>query len=258
MIDLEETVPLMIQLDEKYHVLMTKPGGWYKIHGLEKIVFSSGEFKFNDVLNEFDPQRQEGLLQLSDESMEEKNANIYSMIKSLGLSADEVTPFHNLLHQYAPMIVESKSLRIEESYPPWCDRVYEVLDAAIEAPEHTILITGNKNSGKSKLSEFALDYLYERGREVCLLDLDLGKGRGLPGTVNLYAHSKDADETITYWVGEYTPLNYYKLYVESVRKLVQTFRAKYFNHVLLVNTMGYLTGFGEILMKEVYDIIDPT
>lgn len=46
--------------------------------------------------------------------------------------------------------------------------------------------------------------------------------------------------------------------MESVKKIIEIFRAKYFTHVLLVNTMGYLTGFGEMIMKQIYEIVDPT
>lgn len=115
------------------------------------------------------------------------------MLKSLGLKTDIIKQYDKLLDVCAPLIIESESLKVEESYPPWGNKVYEVLGAAIEAKEYSLLVAGNKNSGKSTLCEFALNHLYENGREVCLLDIDLGKGRGLPATINLYVHSKDSD-----------------------------------------------------------------
>ena len=39
-------------------------------------------------------------------------------------------------------------------------------------------------------------------------------------------------------------MNYHQLYIESIKKIVSIYRSKFFNHALLVNTMGYLTGFG--------------
>lgn len=256
-INLKSDSPLTIPLDEMYSLIATKPGLCYKFEGILEIAFASGEFRINGVLNDFNPAQKNGLLELA-QTHEESTANVYSMVKSLGLNVGLIEPYNEILQSCAPMIVHCRDLVMEETHPPWSDKIFELLDSAVEAKEISILIAGNKNSGKSTLSEFALNYLYGCGREVCLLDLDLGKGRGLPGTVNLYIHSKDAEEeTITYWVGEYTPLNYHKLYIESVKKLVAIFKSRYFNHALLVNTMGYLTGFGEIVMKEIYDIIDP-
>lgn len=49
--EVEEEVPLVIQLDEHYYLILSKPGMWYKLQGVERIVFAAGEFKFNDVLN---------------------------------------------------------------------------------------------------------------------------------------------------------------------------------------------------------------
>jgi polynucleotide 5'-kinase involved in rRNA processing len=48
-----------------------------------------------------------------------------------------------------------------------------------------ILITGNKNTGKSTLCNFMVDQLASK-QSVCLIDLDIGKGRGLPGSISLY------------------------------------------------------------------------
>lgn len=109
-----------------------------------------------------------------------------------------------------------------------------------------MLTVGIKNSGKSTLCRYLLNRCRSLGREVCLLDCDPGKGFHLPGTVNLacYDSTGQTVESVCYWTGEYSPLNYTQLYLESIDRLVRLHREKYFGSALVVNTMGYLMGLG--------------
>ena len=144
-------------------------------------------------------------------------------------------------------------------YPCWPDKITNVINRASKDPsKRKILISGSKNTGKSTLSTYIQTHFITKSKPVCLLDLDIGKGRGLPATINLYRYNGSSTTTSTYWVGEYTPLNFCDLYLQSVMKVMEEYNTLYFNDVLIVNTMGYLTGLGELVMIELNRIIQPS
>jgi hypothetical protein len=46
--------------------------------------------------------------------------------------------------------------------------------------------------------------------------------------------------------------------VAGIRKLYEIYREKYFSKKLVINTMGYLSGVGEMVIYEIYHLINPS
>lgn len=44
----------------------------------------------------------------------------------------------------------------------------------------------------------------------------------------------------------------------AINKLYQIYREKYFSKKLVINTMGYLSGVGEMIIYEIYHLINPS
>lgn len=57
------------------------------------------------------------------------------------------------------------------------------------------------------------------------------------------------------WVGEFSPLNQLQTYLQAVRCLYAHYRQQLFRYKLVVNTMGYTTGVGELLLYELFHIV---
>jgi hypothetical protein len=122
------------------------------------------------------------------------------------------------------------------------------------------MMVGIKNSGKSTLCKYFLNRCFSLHKDVCLLDCDPGKGFHLPATVSLTCYDSVGKivDSVCYWTGEHSPLNYTQLYLSSIDKLVRYHRENYFGSALVINTMGYLTGLGEIILYELFNIVQPT
>ena len=53
-------------------------------------------------------------------------------------------------------------------------------------------------------------------------------------------------------------LNNVQVYLQAVRYLYhEVYRKYYYGSSMVVNTMGYLTGLGELLVYEIYRIVSP-
>ena len=120
------------------------------------------------------------------------------------------------------------------------------------------MLMGLKNSGKSYFCEYLLNYVKEKKGNLCLIDSDLGKNRLLSGCVSLTIVTDGEEENQNLWIGETTPLNNINGYIQALKYFHRLYKEKYFTHSLIINTMGYLTGIGEILFYEIFDIIKPT
>ena len=103
---------------------------------------------------------------------------------------------------------------------------------------------GPENSGKSTLCEYLFNLSKVSSKGFCILDVDIGKNRKISGTVSLSIFKNGKEESISLWVGEFTPWNNMKGYFEAIRYLFEVYQDKYFTCGLVVNTMGYLSGIG--------------
>lgn len=106
--------------------------------------------------------------------------------------------------------------------------------------------------------EYLLNCAADKHQELCVLDLDIGRNRLWPGSVSLESISKTGHrDTFSIWVGEFTPVNSIPVYLRAIEQLLAMHRNSCFTANLVVNTMGYLTGVGELILYEIYSVIRP-
>lgn len=113
------------------------------------------------------------------------------------------------------------------------------------------MILGKKNTGKSTLAEYLKNI---NPTQVCILDCDIGRSLTVSGCVSLITET----ENVNLWVGEFTPFNCINNYVNAIETLYQLYREKYFSKKLIINTMGYLSGLGEMIIYEIYNLVNPS
>lgn len=90
------------------------------------------------------------------------------------------------------------------------------------------------------------------------MDIDIGKNIKFPGCVTLaIVDSKQGRKGLSLWIGEYTPLNNISDYMKAIKELFEYYKQNYYTYGLVVNTMGYLTGVGELLIYEAFNIVKP-
>ena len=103
------------------------------------------------------------------------------------------------------------------------------------------MVIGSKNTGKSTLCEHLLK---SKPDYYVILDCDIGKNSCLEGSVSLI----DSSFSKKIWIGEFTPLNNLQTYLRAIKYLYGYYREAFFSRKLLINTMGYTTGLGELLI----------
>lgn len=124
--------------------------------------------------------------------------------------------------------------------------------------EKTTMLIGMKNTGKSMFCQYLLNRAERSKSGICILDLDMGRNMTFPACVSLTALEPGGrTKKISLWIGEYSPLNSIPNYVKAMSELFGYYKQKYFTSGLIVNTMGYLTGIGELAVYEAYNIIKP-
>jgi polynucleotide 5'-kinase involved in rRNA processing len=144
------------------------------------------------------------------------------------------------------LLVSKENLILTETSAP-----FQNLDEKMLNSNNSLLILGKKNSGKSTLSEYLKNIKPE---SFCILDCDIGRSLSISGCVSLLSSS----DHINLWIGEFTPFNCIEKYVAGIRKLYEIYREKYFSKKLVINTMGYLSGVGEMVIYEIYHLINPS
>lgn len=120
-----------------------------------------------------------------------------------------------------------------------------------------VIVIGLKNSGKSYLCEYLKEEAEKIGHDICILDCDIGRNRGIPGCVSLSSQSKGSNFIRNIWVGEFSPLNEVPNFLKALRYLLSIYEEHYFTHTLILNTMGYLTAMGELLFYELFQLVKP-
>ena len=131
----------------------------------------------------------------------------------------------------------------------------------------SILLFGDKGSGKSKLSHYILNSFISDKRKVSYLDIDLMNPIDLPGIITYYSidmpiltnKSCEIDvkskEKYMRFIGETLPNHYIDLFLKSLRNLYEKIKEN--DNILIINTQGYLKEIGEILLYDIIRIIRP-
>ncbi|XP_003743852.1 polynucleotide 5'-hydroxyl-kinase grc3 [Galendromus occidentalis] len=161
------------------------------------------------------------------------------------------------------------------------DVVASVSKVAAREPVR-IVLGGSRNSGKSSLIRALCNrFLLERIRNdssdserttcaILVLDLDPGQTEFTPpGCVSLVevtetlmgppsSHQVRPEKSFLVGGGS-TPGAHPDMYVRSVELLMQHLHdSNCANYILLVNTMGWLNGIGELLFGSILNVVEPT
>ncbi|XP_058457593.1 polynucleotide 5'-hydroxyl-kinase NOL9 [Malaya genurostris] len=134
-----------------------------------------------------------------------------------------------------------------------------------------ILVMGGKTSGKSTLCQTLINKSIASFKKVVLIDLDIGQPiQHVPESISVTVVNRPLLGVATFdpiapekcWLfGSLDVVSSPIFYVQNVRRLVrycQEHKAELANIPWIVNTMGYVTGFGEELMAAVIRMLNPT
>ncbi|KAI5957096.1 GRC3 [Candida jiufengensis] len=174
----------------------------------------------------------------------------------------------NLFRNYTFEIV------IKESEDESCglyipDTWSKMFKSIANSPLNSLMVIGHKNTGKSTFSKCFMDYLLlHRKRPVVLMDLDPGQSEySSPYCMSLSIHyeasfcedlSKD-DKTELYY-GFTSPMESPSRFLNIVQRLFDTYSSTYLHkgYVLIINTPGWIKGYGKELLVKISNIINPS
>lgn len=134
-----------------------------------------------------------------------------------------------------------------------------------------VVVMGGKGAGKSTLCQYLVNRNVGAFKKVLLIDLDIGQPiQHIPETISVTVVNKpllgvasfDPIAPVKSWLfGSLDVVSSPIFYIQNVRALIQFCRdhkADYGNIPWIINTMGYVTGFGEELMAAVLRMLSPT
>ncbi|XP_072282034.1 polynucleotide 5'-hydroxyl-kinase NOL9 [Pyxicephalus adspersus] len=142
----------------------------------------------------------------------------------------------------------------------------KLVDACLE--EHdgcpVILICGPQNVGKSTFNRYLINQLLNHISNVGYLECDLGQSEFTPpGCISLlnitkpvlgppYTHQRDAQKMV--YFGEPSCEQEIERFLESVKYVITCYKRE---QPLIVNTMGWVKGFGLLLLIDLIHLLSP-
>lgn len=187
---------------------------------------------------------------------------------------DELTEYERLFKTYSFEVVLRDrgciGISIEKL---WLNQIQLLIaDLNEDLVPKIIMIIGNKNSGKSTLSKTLLNSLIlENQNAVSYLDLDPGQSEfSIPYCLSLTNHTKPIigmnipkaskdEDSISHYYGFTTPQSQPSQYVSIIKALFQEYERTFKprgNH-LIINTPGWIKGYGKELLHELTAFINP-
>jgi len=136
-----------------------------------------------------------------------------------------------------------------------------------------IICTGPKNSGKSTFNRYLVNRLLSKfpGQELIYLDLDPGQTEFTPPSfLSLtritspifgppFTHDFSNLQILKQvYFGELSPGNCSHEYLSAAKSLVTFYMAEHADAILVVNTMGWVSGRGLQILGDLYRMIQPT
>ncbi|CAN3376703.1 hypothetical protein DIURU_000521 [Diutina rugosa] len=129
-----------------------------------------------------------------------------------------------------------------------------------------VCIVGGKNSGKSTFAKaLSNQVLLQYSREVCYLETDPGQSEGIPpyclGLLHvsqpLLGMLEERVTDTTAYFGYSSPAHHPKLYLQIIRQLLDYYQKHHATqrHPLIINTPGWIKGFGKELLRQICDMI---
>lgn len=147
----------------------------------------------------------------------------------------------------------------------WYDLAHHIFSTDDNAK---ILVCGGKGVGKSTFNRFLLNSQVQT-LPVIYVDLDVGQPEfGLPGTVSAsmidepvfgpaYTHTHTTFLHMKF-IRHIDVMKNTALYLNTVKDLINTLRKEYDDYPWIINTMGFVKGFGDGLNIAVIKIAKPT
>ncbi|KFB44387.1 hypothetical protein ZHAS_00012331 [Anopheles sinensis] len=162
-----------------------------------------------------------------------------------------------------PDVTKVRSVPLFEKNPEW--------DKVQLRQSSRLMVVGGKDAGKSTLCQYLVNrYIRQFGR-IVLLDLDIGQPLvHLPETISAsvltepilgvgcFANVQPPVQCLLF--GSVNVVSSPVLYVKNVQQLVEhcDANAELKDVPWIVNTMGYVTGFGDELMAAIIQLVQPT
>lgn len=153
----------------------------------------------------------------------------------------------------------------------WSDELKTIKHQTINLHDpQTIMVIGNKNSGKSTFSKSIINELVQTSN-ISFLDLDPGQSEFSPpycltlSTVNSEIFGMNIidfenDENFIQYFGYTTPLSQPQLYLIIITKLINKYLSIHKpkgNH-LIINTPGWIKGYGKELLMKITEMVNPS
>ncbi|XP_065829994.1 polynucleotide 5'-hydroxyl-kinase NOL9-like isoform X2 [Oscarella lobularis] len=224
--------------------------------------------------------------------IEECQSSIFDFFKSLGTEKfsdvfqvrsqsdrdAEVNSWHSLTKFRLVQDPENDLLSVLSIPLTWEQAVQRLLMDALQAKLSSshrapiVLICGNRNSGKSTYSRYAVNIFLNKFSEVAFLDTDVGQSEfTAPGFVSLNvvkdpifgpAFCHQQEPVISHFFGDVTPKRRPGFYLDCVESCIRYFETttttKHSFVPLIVNCHGWVRGLGELLFNDLLRIVKPT
>uniref|UniRef100_A0A182WAE5 Polynucleotide 5'-hydroxyl-kinase NOL9 n=1 Tax=Anopheles minimus TaxID=112268 RepID=A0A182WAE5_9DIPT len=180
------------------------------------------------------------------------------------LTLDQTSPYSTMenLLEIAVFLPEAKDVPLFRPNAAW--------DAVQLKPDTRLMVVGGKGSGKSTLCQYMINRHIKHFGRILLVDLDIGQPLlFLPETISASVVQEpilgvgcfaNVQPHKSYLFGSLNVVSSPLLYVQIVRSLVQ-FCAEHPELKCIpwiINTMGYVVGFGEELTTAIVRIVQPT
>lgn len=214
-----------------------------------------------------------------------KLTSMFSGLETVGEFASEFktifgdnTQSNQLFKNYSfDIVLDSTNLVSVLNTKNWNRLVSDLSNLYKNGELFRIMVIGNKNSGKSTLTKLLLtSFLNEvSDQSVNVIDLDpgqpefsqidcvsLNKFRTLENLIlgSNQLSLSNSEFSLNHFIGFNSSKDQPKRYVELAGKLMDLYNKEGLlqNESLLINTPGWLKGFGLEIMKELIDTIKPT
>ncbi|OCT72802.1 polynucleotide 5'-hydroxyl-kinase NOL9 [Xenopus laevis] len=149
----------------------------------------------------------------------------------------------------------------------WLSAVKTLVNSCLEEDNGcpVILVCGSKNVGKSTFIRYLMNQLLNHTSSVGYLDCDLGQTEFTPpGCISLmsitepvlgppFTHQQKAQKMV--YFGETSCEQDMERFVESVKYVITSYKR---DEPLLINTMGWVKGFGLLLLIDIIRLLSPS
>lgn len=233
----------------------------------------------SEVTDEFDPSKFATILKMSNlftglETIGDYHPPFKAIfpIQSKGYDNNSNNYYSQLLKDFSFDIVLDYNFNISSMLilPSWKGELFSLTNK-LRSDSLIYFIIGKKNSGKSTFSKLLLNSLISNSGTCTYLDLDPGQSEfSNPYTLSITdvhepyfginlptSSNKPNDSRYSLYYGFSSPQQQPKQYVRIVKNLFNKYANRDKKSHLVVNTPGWIKGFGKELLIEITSYINP-